>query len=272
MLEVNKIYNMDCVEGMKLLNDESVDLVVTSPPYDNLRTYNGYSWDFGMVASQLWRVIKHGGVVVWIVNDQTINGSESGTSFRQALFFQEIGFNIHDTMIWAKPGFNSVGDLQTRYPQTFEFMFVLSKGKPATVNLIRDKPNKWVGHKRTGTKRNPDGSLKKISNYGKEWEEVGYRYNVWEINSVRQSEDCKHPAPFPIQLASDHIISWSNESNTVLDPFMGSGTTAVACRLNNRNFIGFEISKEYCELAEKRIAPYMNQINIFDLEVEHGTD
>jgi len=262
---------MPCEEGLKLLANESVDLIVTSPPYDDLRTYNGFSWDFEIVANELWRIIKQGGVIVWVVGDQTINGSESGTSFRQALRFQEIGFNIHDTMIWSKPGFNSVGDIQTRYPQTFEFMFVFSKGKPKTVNLIRDKPNKWAGHKRTGTKRKSDGSFKKISNFGKEWEKNGYRYNVWEINSVRQNEDNGHPAPFPEKLALDHITSWSNDGDIVLDPFMGSGTTAKAALMLQRRFIGFEISAEYCEIANKRIDYWRRQVSMYDL-LKEGED
>lgn len=265
MLEVNKIYCMDNVKGMKLLDDESIDLAITSPPYDNLRTYNGYSWDFEAVACELFRITKKGGVVVWVVSDAVINGSESGSSFRQALFFHEIGFNIHQTMIWSKPGFNSVGYLQTRYPRTFEYMFVFSKGKPNIFNPITDRKNKWGGHARTGTKRKPDGSFKTISNYGKPLADYGPRFNVWEMNSCRQAEDnFAHPAPFPEQLASDHIISWSNEGDTVLDPFMGSGTTAKMAILNRRNFIGFEISQEYVNLANKRIKPYQDQTSIFD--------
>jgi site-specific DNA-methyltransferase (adenine-specific) len=276
MLEVNKIYNMDCVEGMKLLADESVDLVVTSPPYDNLRTYNGYSFDFEATANELYRVIKQGGVVVWVIGDQTINGSESGTSFRQALYFKEIGFNLHDTMIYLKS--SASFPETTRYYQVFEYMFVFSKGTPKAINLLNDKINKWGGSTSFGKSsyRQVDGTLKTGNKILVK--ETGLRNNVWEFsngkgNTTRDVIAYDHPAIFPEKLAQDHIISWSNKNDIVLDPFMGSGSTAKMARLNNRNFIGFEISKEYCEIAEKRIAPYMNQINIFDLQEgeQYGT-
>lgn len=267
-MELNKIYNTDCIEGMKLLNDESVDLVVTSPPYDKLRLYNGYSFDFENTAKELYRVLKKGGVIVWVVGDQTINGSETGTSFRQALFFQSLGLNIHDTMIYLK---SSASFPETnRYYQVFEYMFVFSKGKPKTVNLIEDKKNKWAGETSFGKSsyRQPNGDLvTKEKIFVKEY---SVRNNVWEIsngNGFSSKDDIayEHPAIFPEKLAEDHILSWSNEKDLILDPFMGSGTTAKMARLNNRNFIGFEISKEYCEIAEKRLLPYMQQINIYDI-------
>jgi site-specific DNA-methyltransferase (adenine-specific) len=260
---------MDCVVGMKLLNDESIDLTVTSPPYDNMRTYKGFNFDFENVAKELYRVTKKGGVVVWVVGDQTINGSETGTSFKQALYFMELGFNLHDTMIYMKP--SASFPEYNRYYQIFEYMFVFSKDKPKTVNLIQDKENKWAGYSSwaCATQRRDDGSLQKqkIINV----KEKGIRYNVWTIfngkgYSVKDKIAYEHPAIFPEQLANDHILSWSNENDLILDPFMGSGTTAKMARLNNRNFIGFEISKEYCEIANKRIKPYLDQINIFDLE------
>jgi len=257
LLELNKIYCMDCLEGMKLLPNECVDLTVTSPPYDNLRTYNGYieQWSFEKfqaIAKELYRVTKQGGVVVWIVGDATINGSETGTSFKQALYFKEIGFNLHDTMIWNKGGFSAVGALKTRYAPVFEYMFILTKGKIKTFNPIKDKPNKHSGKLIHKTKRLEDGSIKKGTPYISS--EYGQRYNIWDIFPQRQKGKNCHPAPFPEQLAQDHILSWSNEGDVVLDPFMGSGTTAKMALLNNRHFIGFEISKEYCKIANERIS------------------
>ena len=261
MIETNKIYNMDCVDGLKLLDDESVDLTVTSPPYDNLRTYNGFTFDFETIAKELYRVTKQGGVVVWVVGDQTKNGSESGTSFRQALYFKEIGFNLHDTMIYEKNSSTFPSNpYSNRYTQIFEYMFVLSKNTPKTINLLIDKKNNWAGYK------DFSGVLKN------EVPELSPRNNIWKfVTSFNDKTD--HPAIFPEQLAQDHIISWSNENDLILDPFMGSGTTAKMARLNNRNFIGFEISKEYCELAEKRIQPYLDQTTIYDfIEVQNGRE
>jgi site-specific DNA-methyltransferase (adenine-specific) len=254
MRGINKIYNMDCVEGMRMLPDNCIDLTVTSPPYDNLRTYNGFTWDFEAVAKELYRVTKQGGVVVWIVADATIKGSETGTSFKQALFFKECGFNLHDTMIWSKPSFTAVGALKTRYAQTFEYMFVFSKGKIKTFNALRDRKTTSRSKDKHGMIRQRDGGFRPMSNRGKQYGKFGIRYNVWNMPPVMSNvERTGHPAQFPEQLANDHIISWSNEGDTVLDPFMGSGTTAIMALHNERNFIGFEISEEYCNISEKRL-------------------
>jgi len=259
-LEHNKIYNMDCVEGMKLLEDCSVDLTVTSPPYDNLRMYKGYSFDFDAVATELFRVTKDGSVVVWVINDATIKGSETVTSFRQALRFKEIGFKLHDSMIYAKD--SCPYPETTRYYPGFEYMFVLVKGKIKTVHLIADKPNKQVGDKITGTERKADGSIKYMSavqkNTGRRVKPYGVRSNIWHygmgfIKSTTDRCAYKHPAIFPEKLAHDHIVSWSNPGDLILDPFMGSGTTAKMARLTGRDYIGFEISKEYCDIAEERL-------------------
>ena len=235
--------------------DGCVDLTVTSPPYDNLRTYNGYVFDFEGIAKELYRVTKDGGVVVWIVNDATINGSETGTSFRQALYFKDVcGFNLHDTMIWAKPGFTAVGTLKTRYASTFEYMFVFSKGCPKTFNPIKDRKNKHAGKKKHGTIRQKDGSVKPVSSIGKMYEEYGQRFNVWNMAPEQsQSQRC-HPAQFPETLAHDHIISWSNPGDVVLDPFCGSGTTCKMAKVNGRHYVGIDISQEYCEIARRRVA------------------
>lgn len=244
---------MDCLEGMKLLDDGCIDLTVTSPPYDNLRKYNGFTWDFEGIAREIFRVTKQGGVVVWVVGDATVNGSESGTSFRQALFFKEIGFNLHDTMIYMKD--NPIPLTHNRYEQQFEYMFVFSKGKPKTFNPITQECKTSGSY----THRRNTGRVSEAATRNRDeitlTKETKYRYNIWNyVCGSRKGETGTHPAPFPEQLAADHIISWSNEGDIVLDPFMGSGTTAKMALLNNRNYIGFELSEEYCKIAEKRIA------------------
>lgn len=262
-MKVNKIYNMDCLEGLRLIGDELVDLTVTSPPYDDLRNYNGYSFDFENTAKELYRVTKKGGVVVWVVGDQTVKGSETGTSFRQALYFKEIGFNLHDTMIYEKNSM-SMPD-STRYYQKFEYMFVFSKGKPKTFNPIKDRKNiaeRWSTKK---THYDKDGNIVEGTR-SLEKEEYGVRFNIWKYNTgagFTSKENLKHPAMFPEQLAQDHILSWSNKEDLVLDPFMGSGTTAKMAILNDRKYIGFEISKEYCEMIKKRVNGLYPQTDIF---------
>ena len=241
----------DCLEVMKSLPNAGIDLTVTSPPYDNLRTYNGYSFDFEGIAKELYRVTKDGGVVVWVVGDATINGSETGTSFKQALYFKDIGFNLHDTMIYEKDGI-AFPD-KNRYQQSFEYMFVLSKGKPKCLNLIADRKNVSFGRKVTGTVRNADGSTQKMACFGQDIKEFGIRWNVWKFASTKGNVKTGHPAMFPESLAHDHIVSWSNEGDTVLDCFLGSGTTGKIAKQLNRQFIGIEISPEYLEIARSRI-------------------
>lgn len=236
---MNKIYNENCLETMARMDSESIDLTVTSPPYDDLRKYNGYSFDFEPIAKELYRVTKRGGGVVWVVGDQTKNGSESGTSFKQALYFKEIGFNLHDTMIYEKNSSTYPASASgNRYSQIFEYMFVFTKGKPKA-KLICDKPNKWAGHKDfSGKLKNP------VPDFSP-------RTNIWRY--VTSFNGVKHPAPFPEQLAADHIISWSDEGDLIYDPFMGSGTTGYMAKKLNRNYIGSEISSEYCLIANERI-------------------
>jgi DNA modification methylase len=253
MIEINKNYNESNLKTMEKMPDCFVDLTVTSPPYDNLRDYKGYSFPFEDIAKELYRVTKQGGVVVWVVGDATIKGSETGTSFKQALYFKEIGFNLHDTMIYIKNGGINSGSLNA-YQQKFEYMFVLSKGRPKTINLIKDRPNKYV-EDRIKRKRTKDGTYKEQHF---KTEPFGTRYNYWiyDTGSGKSTKDkiaFKHPAIFPEQLANDHIISWSNEGDLVYDPFMGSGTTAKMSILSNRNWIGSELSNEYCNIIEERI-------------------
>jgi len=252
-----KLIQGDCLEKMKDIPDVSIDLTVTSPPYDNLRKYNGYVFDFEGIAKELYRVTKTGGVVVWVVGDATIRGSETGTSFRQALYFKDVcGFNLHDTMIYQKnsypfPPIN-------RYYQQFEYMFVLSKGKPSTYNIQRcPTDERWRNkNNKTSSQRNKDGTTQKLKcEVGKDDRKMD---NIWPLNTgyMKGSKDklaFKHPATFPDLLAKRHIISWSNEGDTVLDPMMGSGTTGKMAKILNRHFIGIEISREYLDIAKRRI-------------------
>lgn len=257
MIEINKNYNESNLETMVRIPDNHIDLVVTSPPYDNLRTYNGYSFDFENVAKELFRVTKQGGIVVWVVGDATINGSESGTSFKQALYFMQCGFKLHDTMIYEtdKPPLT-----HNRYEQRFEFMFILCKGKLNTFNPIKI-PCKHAGieWKARKFRANSKAEFKQSDIKTSEHKVKG---NVWYYptnSSTNGNVTNKHPATFPEQLANDHILSWSNEGDLVYDPFMGSGTTAKMAIVNNRNWIGSEISEEYVELANKRLDTYLRQ-------------
>jgi len=261
-MKTNTIHNENCLNTMARMEDNFIDLTVTSPPYDDLRTYNGYSFDFKSIAKELYRVTKEGGVVVWIVGDATVKGSETGTSFKQALFFKECGFKLHDTMIWNKPDAKPL--THNRYEQSFEYMFIFSKGKPNTFNGIKDKVNKWAGTKEHGTFRDVDGTTKRKNGHNKKTiSSFGLRHNTWIINSVKTRE-YKHPAMFPERLANDHIISWSNEGDLVYDCFLGSGTTAKMAIVNNRRYVGSEMSKEYCEIAEERI----NKTDLFTLDTK----
>lgn len=267
-MKTNYLYNENCLETMAKMPDNFIDLTVTSPPYDDLRTYKGFILPIKEIAKELYRVTKLGGIVVWVVNDKTINYCETLTSFKQAiLFVEEAGFNLHDTMIYKRTcAFPDV----VRYYQDFEYMFVFSKGKPKTVNLLRQmKTEGSLKRQRNktgvGGERQTDGSLKRIDGTNaflrKEkarLDETRVKSNVWELprgnqNSTKDKVAFKHPAIYPEQLANDHIISWSNEGDLVYDCFMGSGTTAKMSILNNRNWIGSEISNEYCDIVHERL-------------------
>ena len=250
-MELNKIYNENCLDTMAQMQNGAIDLTVTSPPYDNLRTYNGYSFDFESIAKELYRVTKEGGVVVWVVGDATIKGSETGTSFRQALYYKDCGFNLHDTMIYAKNSYMPL--THKRYEQQFEYMFVFSKGKPKTFNPIK------IPSLTSGTKRNRGGSKANETTYAERLRNEKtivnsekQKPNIW-FYDVGKNDKTMHNAPFPEQLANDHIISWSNEGDIVYDPFMGSGTTAKMAKANNRKYIGRELSAEYVEIAKERL-------------------
>lgn len=245
----NQIHNEDCTFTMDRMPDNYIDLTVTSPPYDHLRDYNGYSFDFEVIAHELYRVTKEGGVLVWIVGDATVNGSETGTSFRQALYFMECGFKLWDTMIYRKARVLPQQQ-HKRYNPCFEYMFIFSKGYPKTFNPIM-VDNKHAGKIVTtsGQRESHNGfrhdTPKKVT-----VNEQKFKHNIWEYSNQAIKG---HPAVFPEQLALDHILTWSNKDDLVYDPFMGSGTTAKMCIQSGRNYIGSEISKEYCDIATKRL-------------------
>lgn len=257
---IGQITNGDSAVVLSNIKSNSVDLVVTSPPYDELRDYNNDSvWDFNSfkkIARQLYRVIKDGGVVVWVVGDSVVKGNKSLSSFKQALYFQQIGFNMFDVIIYEKAG--TAPPHKNRYFNAFEYMFVLSKGNPKTINLLEDKPNKWANHSTFGnvTRREQDGTLTPKGR--KVVKPFGVRTNIWRYNngkgfSTKDKIAYEHPAIFPEKLVQDHIISWSNEGDIVLDPFCGSGTVAKVAGLLNRQWVGIEISSEYCKIANERL-------------------
>lgn len=267
-MDKNKVYLGDCLEIMPSIPDKSIDMILTSPPYDNLRTYGGnLQWDFESIAKELYRVTKDGGVVVWIVGDASIKGSETGTSFKQALYFKEIGFNLHDTMIYysEKPPLT-----HNRYEQKFEYMFVFSKGKPKTFNPIledcayagsrADRPKTIKGS------RSQNCAIRsRVDNTPRYTKDKKIKGNVWIYktgggHSSKDSIAFEHPAIFPEKLAIDHIKSWSNEGDIILDPFAGSGTTGVACQNLRRNYILIEKEPKYYEIILKRLSPFDKQV------------
>lgn len=264
MIDVGRVYMESCIETMGRMGDGEVDLVVTSPPYDGLREYRGYEWDFEGVARGLWRVLADGGVLVWVIGDEIVNYGKTLTSFRQGLYFvDEVGFVMNDVMIYEKvngvPPYPNV----RRYAQRHEYMFVLVKGgKPRVFNgLMEDK----ISSQEAGwsSERQRDGSLKRFQGGNESGKKL--RGNVWKYYTGK-NKDTKddialgHPARFPEMLAADHIKSWSNEGDLVYDPFMGSGTVAKMCIMLGRRWVGSEISSEYCELIEKRLALYRNRL------------
>lgn len=258
-MELNKIYNEDCLDTMGRMPDCFIDFVITSPPYDDIRCYNGYRFDFEAIAKELFRVLKVGGVVVWVVADATIDGSESGTSFRQALYFKEIGFSLHDTMIYYKN--NPMPQTGKRYHQHFEYMFAFSKESPKTFNPIT-KPTKRRGIAYMKN-RGKDGFLEYRKVVRTTEKKVGnvFFYSVGGGISTKDRIAYKHPAIFPEQLVYDQIYTWTNVNDLVYDPFMGSGTTAKVAHLMGRRWIGSEISKEYVDIAIDRLKPYtMNNL------------
>lgn len=275
-MEVNKTYNENCLETMGKMPNNFIDCTVTSPPYDDIRNYNnkikglsdefnGYSFPFEDIAKELYRVTKKGGIVVWVVNDATHNGSETLNSFRQALFFKEVGFRMHDTMIYRK--LNPMPNAGKRYQQMFEYMFVFSKGSPKTTNIsLRERSNKCED-KRTYRKkkfsRNQDGEFNENDYFVKE---MVPEYNIWDFyvgwgNTTKDDVAFEHPAIFPEELVKRHIESWTNEGDLIYDPFMGSGTTSKMSILSKRNYIGSELSEEYCEIEKRRLSQIQSKLD-----------
>ena len=256
---INKIHNENCLETMAKMPDNFIDLTVTSPPYDGLRDYKGYSFLFEEIAKELYRVTKEGGVVVWVVGDETKNFCETLTSFKQAILFTECGFKLLDTMIYLKSGYAPAYPTLRRYANQFEYMFVFSKGKPKTFNPVQVDKTELTKlrqvNKMPSTFRQKDGTT--IKKNTQNFNEKKSASNVWRLITGTNGHSDKiafqHPATFPEQLATDHINSWSNENDLVYDCFMGSGTTAKMSIINNRNWIGSEISNEYCNIIEERI-------------------
>ncbi|MDD5589508.1 MAG: site-specific DNA-methyltransferase [Candidatus Nanoarchaeia archaeon] len=260
LFNTNQIICGDNLEVLKQFPDDCIDLTITSPPYDQLRVYNGFSFDWRKLAKELYRITKQGGIVVWVVNDQSVDGSKTGTSFKQALWFKHVGFNIYDVMIWQK---NNMPCNHNKYEQCFEYMFVFSKGSPKTFNPIKVQ-TKYFGQKRNPKLKkeaasfNEDSKQKRLSNKNTDVQEYKIKSNIWYVpsgfgNASKDDYAFQHPAIFPENLVRDHIISWSNENDIVLDPFNGSGTTCKIAKRYNRKYIGIDISPEYCELARKRI-------------------
>lgn len=251
-----KLYLGDCLEQMKHIPDGSVDLTVTSPPYDKLRTYNNSLDDWSerkwtQIIQQLFRVTSVNGTVVWVVADATLDGSETGTSFRQALFAMSVGFKLHDTMIYQKPAV-PFDPKCNRYWQCFEYMFVWVKGK-ARCNYLKE-PCKNAGKPKTGDygQRRPDGTnCTDRQQADRVIKDTKVRSNVWFYTAGERVSG--HPAQFSIDLATDHVLSWSDPDDLVLDPFLGSGTTGVACVNTGRNFIGIERVPSYFTIAQRRI-------------------
>jgi site-specific DNA-methyltransferase (adenine-specific) len=253
--------------------NDFLDCVITSPPYDNLRTYKNdidKSWCelvWKPIIKLMYDKINIGGVVVWVVGDAVIDQSETGTSFKQALYFIECGFKLWDTMIYQKTPSFPAADGDKRYSQNFEYMFVFSKGIPKTANLLKDRKNKWGGSTSWGktSERLKDGTIKQRETINVQ--EYGYRFNIWEYatgkgNSASDKLAFEHPAIFPEKLVSDHLMTWTNANDLVYDPFMGSGTTAKMALKYNRKFIGSEINMEYIILAEKRIESLRKQMQL----------
>lgn len=261
-MDFNDIYCENCVQFMKKLSDNTIDLTVTSPPYDELRNYNGYTFECDAVAEELFRITKPGGVVVWVVGDKIKNGNKSLTSFKQCLLFQSIGFNVHDVMIYQKK--NTPFMRSNAYTNCYEYMFIFSKGKPKTFNPIKEKTVR-NGFEMLVHNKGADGVNKKIL---KELKTEKVKNNIWSYAvglGGSTSDKCafKHPAIFPEKLAEDHILSWSNEGDVVFDPMCGSGTTCKMAMLNNRKYLGCDISEDYITLAKKRLLEYNIQTNLF---------
>lgn len=248
------VYNSDCLDYLKTLPNDSIKFTLTSPPYDDIRDYKGYSFPFEEIAQELWRTTKPGGVIAWNVADATVKGSETGTSMRQALYFMSLGFRLHDTMIYAKKNPMPAGVSSKRYHQAWEYVFIFSKDAPETFNPIMVKAK--YGHLEASMKhRGKDGELNYTKTKRNEYTKVRniFEYSVGGGHSTKDKVAFKHPAIMPEQLATDMISTWTDVGDTVFDPFTGSGTTAKMCQVLDRKFHGTEMSLEYCNIIQERM-------------------
>ncbi len=261
-MEFGEIYQENCIATMNRMPDDFIDMTITSPPYDDLRDYNGYHFPVEDIAKSLFQKTKPGGVVIWVVGDRTLNGNETLTSFRHALTFQDVGFRVHDTMIYVKN--NPIpSDCGKRYRQAFEYMFCFSKGKPKTFNPITE-PTKSAGQKITAFRITGKGRGNVPNeDIGREIKGERKVTNIFGYNVGTSSSKDKiafqHPAIFPERLVSDQIVTWTDEGDVVYDCFMGSGTTAKVAQLLHRKWLGSEISEEYVKIAKERLVPYTNR-------------
>lgn len=260
-LPTNQIICGDSALVLKTFPDNCIPLTICSPPYDKLRANNEYKaeFDFETIAKELLRVTKPGGVLVWVVGNMVLphGQGETDTAEQQIINFKRFGWIKHDTMIYVK---DSRYPEKTRYRQAWEYMIVFSKGEPVVKNLLKDhKTVSYYNHKwrkNHAGNRQEDGEIKAHNDY--EVQPFATRENVWFYHNgyLKTTPDkiaYEHPAIFPDKLAQDHIKSWSNEGDIVLDCFAGSGTTLKAAAKLRRKYIGIEKSQEYIEIAKKRL-------------------
>lgn len=268
-------FDLYCGDNLKAtkewISSDSVDMILCSPPYGKIRDYKGFAFDFEALSTELLRVLRPGGMMCWVENDQYEKGGRSLLTFEHSLYFKKIGFNIHDVMIFEKHNFSNPS--QVRYHQIYEYIICASKGKPKTFNPIKDKPNKWAGKTAWGnnTKRQKDGSF--VVKPKVVYADFGMRSNIWRVQVGKRDKDSiiayKHPAVFPLELAADLIKSWTNEGDVVYDPFAGAGTTLIAAKELKRGFVGAELSREYCEIAKERFsAKFGEELNIYGCEIQ----
>jgi site-specific DNA-methyltransferase (adenine-specific) len=254
------LYLADCRDVLPTLS--GINGAITSPPYENLRAYGSAPpCDTFAVIREIAAVLGMGGVCMWNVADQVVNGGESGTSFKQALHAMDCGLRLHDTMIYCKEGVTFPDS--NRYHPAFEYMFVFSKGVPRHFNGIADWRNKWGGSPMHGTDRQPSGDVTPINGIGRPVLSYGLRRNWWPLANAYTGETKGHPAPMPYEMAAGHVLTWTAPGDTVLDPFMGSGTTGIACARLGRRFVGIEIEPRYFDLACRRIERAERQPDLF---------
>lgn len=268
--KLNEVYCGDCVKLMKLLPDSTIDLVVTSPPYDKIRDYNGsIHFDLHKTGQEIFRVLKSGGIAVMVIQDQTKNFGKSLTSFKTIIdWCDNIGFKLFETIIYRKNGSEGVWWTK-RFRVDHEYMPIFLKGKkPQYFNKEPLKiPSKHGGKVMTGSgSRKTNGETQKTVTRAINFKKC--RGTIWNYLMAGDKNPLKrkHPAVFPDKIPYDFIQCFCPEEGIVLDPFAGSGSTLVMAKKLRRSFIGFDIVPEYCELARERLkTEFVNQdqINLF---------